>query len=63
MEQPPEYVAQGENKVCHLKKAIYDLKQSRRERFEKFCITISGISFHDVTRITMSLFDAKSLVL
>ena len=26
MEQPPGYVAQGENKVCRLKKAIYDLK-------------------------------------
>ena len=28
MEQPPGYVAQGENKVCHLKKAIYGLKKS-----------------------------------
>jgi len=30
MEQPPGYVAQGEIKVCHLKNAIYDLKQSLR---------------------------------
>ena len=30
MEQPSGYIAQGENKVCHLKKAIYDLKQSPR---------------------------------
>jgi len=28
MEQPPCYVSQGANKVCHLKKARYDLKQS-----------------------------------
>jgi len=28
MEQPPEYVAQGENMMCN--KAIYDLKQSPR---------------------------------
>ena len=26
IEQPPGYVAQGETKVCHLKKAIYGLK-------------------------------------
>ena len=26
MEQPPGYIAQGETKVCHLKKAIYGLK-------------------------------------
>ena len=29
-EQPPGYVAQGKNKVCPLKKAIYGLKQSLR---------------------------------
>ena len=27
MEQPPGYVAQGETKVCRLKKTIYGLKQ------------------------------------
>ena len=36
MEQPPEYVAQGENWVCFLKKAIYGLKQSLCAWFEKF---------------------------
>jgi len=46
MEQPPGYVAQGENKVYRLKKAIYDLKQSLGVWFEKFSITISGIDFH-----------------
>jgi len=46
MEQPPGYVAQGEIKVCHLKKAIYGLKQSPRTWFEKFSITISSIGFH-----------------
>ena len=30
MKQPPKYVAQGENMICKLKKAIYDLKQSPR---------------------------------
>ena len=30
MEQPPGYVAQGENTVCKLKKVIYDLNQSPR---------------------------------
>ena len=46
MKQPPSYVAQGENKVCRLKKAIYGLKQSPRAWFEKFNITISDIGFH-----------------
>jgi len=30
MEQPPGYVAQGEAKVCRLKKAIYGLKKDPR---------------------------------
>jgi len=45
MEQPPDYVAQGETKVCRLKKAIYGLKQSPKVWFEKFSLTISGIDF------------------
>jgi len=46
MEQPPGHVAQGENKACHLRKAIYGLKQSPLTWFERFSITISGIGFH-----------------
>ena len=45
MEQPPDYVAQGETKVCRLKKARYGLKQSPKVWFEKFSLTISGIDF------------------
>ena len=45
MEQPPEYVAQGENVVCRLIKTIYGLKQSPRAQFEKFSLVIYGISF------------------
>jgi len=45
MEQPPGYVAQGETKVCRLKKTIYGLKQSPKAWFEKFSLTISGIDF------------------
>ena len=37
MEQPPRFVAQGEiGKVCHLRKSLYDLKQSPRAWFGKF---------------------------
>jgi len=45
MEQPPGYIAQGENTVCRLRKAIYELKQSLRAWFEKFNIIILGIGF------------------
>ena len=34
MEQPPDFVAQGEyGKVCHLKNSLYGLKQSPRAWF------------------------------
>lgn len=48
MEQPPGYVAQGENhsKVFRLHKAIYGLKQSPRAWFEKFSSMISRCGFH-----------------
>jgi len=36
MEQPPGFVAQGENLVCHLHKALYGLKQSPHAWFGKF---------------------------
>ena len=36
IKQPPGYVAQEENMVCKLKKAIYDLKSSLRAWFDKF---------------------------
>lgn len=37
MEQPPGFVAQGENgNVCHLRKSLYGLKQSPRAWFSKF---------------------------
>ncbi|KAL0458329.1 UNVERIFIED_CONTAM: Retrovirus-related Pol polyprotein from transposon RE1, partial [Sesamum latifolium] len=48
MEQPPGYVAHGENQhmVCKLKKAIYGLKQSPRAWFDKFSKVINKFGFH-----------------
>ena len=45
MEQSLGYIAQGENIVCRIWKAIYGLKQSPRAWFEKFNMVISGIEF------------------
>ena len=45
MEQPPEYVAQGENQVCFLRKVIYGLKQSPRAWFEKFSSIVVTCGF------------------
>ena len=46
LKQPPGHVAQEENKVWRLKKAIYDLTQSPRACFEKFSVTIFDNDFH-----------------
>jgi len=46
MEQPPRYVAQRENMLCKLKKAIYGLKQSPEPGwFDKFSRIISEVGF------------------
>ena len=45
MEQSPGYVAQGEDRVCRLKKAIYGLKQSLRVWFEKFSQVVVVVGF------------------
>ena len=46
MEQPLGYVAQEENRVCMLKKAIYGLKQSPRAWFTKFSKVLTDGGFH-----------------
>ena len=46
MEQLPGYIAQEENKVCILKKAIYRLKQSPRPWFTKFSKVVTDGGFH-----------------
>ena len=45
MEEPPEYIAEGENTVCRFRKAMYGLKQSPKVWFEKFSMVTSCIRF------------------
>ena len=46
MEQPPRYVAQGESsKVCFLRRAIYELKQSPSAWFSMFSGLLSTLGF------------------
>ena len=46
MDQSLGYVAQGENMVYKLRKAIYGLKQSPRVWFDKFSQIIMQVGFH-----------------
>jgi len=45
MEQPREFVAQGESSgiVCHLRKSLYGLKQSPRAWFRKFSNVVNNL--------------------
>ena len=61
MEQPLGYVAQGENNICHLRKAIYELKQSLRACLRSLVLSSLAVIFIVVTQITFSLFDVLSI--
>ena len=49
MKQPPRYVAQGEDRVCLLRKIIYGLKQSPTVWFEKFSKIVMDNGFQRCT--------------
>ena len=61
MEQPPGYVAQEENTVCRLRKAIYRLKQSSRACLRSSAWLFLVLNLHDVIKITRCLFIVLSL--
>ena len=61
MEQPPCYIAQGETKVCHLKKIIYGLKQSPKCGLRSSALSFLVLAFTGIIQITLSSFGAQSL--
>ena len=62
MKQPPEYVAQGEDRVCLLRKAIYSFKQSSHTWFEKFYNIVTKYGFQRCTLITVYSLRNKIVV-
>jgi len=54
MEQPPGYVAQGDNRVCYFRKAIYGLKQSPWACLRSLVSPSLALIFIVVTQITLS---------
>jgi hypothetical protein len=59
MEQPSEFITQGETKkVCLLKWAIYGLKQSLRAWFVKLSSVLLALRFYKCT-IDSSVFTKK----
>ena len=44
--QPPPDLSVESNKVCHLRRALYGLKQTPRAWFAKFSSTISRLGLH-----------------
>ena len=43
--QPPSSLSVDSNKVCHLRRTLYDLKQAPRAWFAKFSSTISRLGY------------------
>ncbi|KAL9271889.1 Retrovirus-related Pol polyprotein from transposon RE1-like protein [Drosera capensis] len=43
--QPPRYETVGENRMCRLRKSLYEVKQSPRAWFEKFSKIVQAIGF------------------
>ncbi|KAA0041891.1 putative Polyprotein [Cucumis melo var. makuwa] len=63
MEQPPEFVAQGESdKVCRLRKSLYGLKQSPRARFGKFSQALVRFGISSLKTFLQGQFHTKDLV-
>ena len=61
MEQPPGHVAQGETKICRLKKDIMDSSRVQGRGLKSSALPFFVLVFTDVTQITMSSFGAQSM--
>ena len=45
MKPPPGFVSPGDNRVCHLRKSLYGLKQAGRQWFHKLTTALLDFGF------------------
>lgn len=66
MKQPQGFEKKGEeNKVCHLKKSLYGLKQSSRKWYEKMTSALKNLNFKqsEVEPCLFTKVDAESIII